>query len=71
VDHPGLDVNAFRGKVKRVSFLGDSVDYEIALADSDVVLRVATPVGQRRKVGEAVGLTIDPAACITLGADGA
>jgi iron(III) transport system ATP-binding protein len=71
VDHPRPEVNAFRGKVKRVSFLGDSVDYEIALTDSDVVLRVATPVGQRRKVGEAVGLTIDPAACITLGADGA
>jgi iron(III) transport system ATP-binding protein len=71
VDHSRPDVNALRGRVKRVSFLGDSVDYEIALADSDVVLRVATPVGHRRKVGEAVGLTIDPAACITLGADGA
>jgi hypothetical protein len=36
-----------------------------------VVLRVVTPVGQRRKVGEMVGLTIDPAACVTLAADGA
>jgi hypothetical protein len=54
-----------------VSFLGDSVDYEIAVVDSDVTLRVATPVGQRRKVGEVVGLTIDPDACVTLAdADG-
>jgi len=36
------------------------------VADSDVVLRVATPVGARHKVGEVVGLTIDPAACVTL-----
>jgi ABC-type Fe3+/spermidine/putrescine transport system ATPase subunit len=66
VDHPGPGVNAFRGEVKRASFLGDSVDYEIALADSDVVLRVVTPVGQRRQAGESVGLEIDPAACVTL-----
>jgi iron(III) transport system ATP-binding protein len=71
VEHPGPGVNALRGRVKRVSFLGDSVDYEIAVVDSDVTLRVATPVGQRRKVGEVVGLTIDPDACVTLAdADG-
>ena len=66
VDHPGPGVNVLRGTVKRASFLGDSVDYEIALADSDIVLRVVTPVGQRRRAGESVGLQIDPAACIML-----
>ena len=66
VDHPAPGVNALRGTVKRASFLGDSVDYEIALADSDIVLRVVTPVGQRRRTGESVGLQIDPAACIML-----
>ena len=66
VDHPAPGVNALRGTVKRASFLGDSVDYEIALADSDIVLRVVTPVGQRRRAGESVGLQIDPAACIML-----
>jgi iron(III) transport system ATP-binding protein len=66
VEHGGPGVNVLRGKVKRASFLGDSVDYEIALADRDVVLRVVTPVGHRRRAGETVGLTIDPTACITL-----
>jgi iron(III) transport system ATP-binding protein len=71
VEHGGPGVNVLRGKVKRASFLGDSVDYEIALADSDVVLRVVTPVGHRRRAGETVALAIDPAACITLGDGGA
>ena len=70
VEHPGPGVNVLRGTVKRASFLGDSVDYEIAVADSDVVLRVVTPVGVRRRVGDAVGLAIDPAACITLADSG-
>jgi len=48
------------------------VDYEIAVADSDVVLRVVTPVGgPRRRPGEAVGLAIDSAACVTLADAGA
>jgi iron(III) transport system ATP-binding protein len=71
VEHGGPGVNVLRGKVKRASFLGDSVDYEISLADSDVVLRVVTPVGHRRRAGDTVGLAIDPAACITLGDGGA
>jgi iron(III) transport system ATP-binding protein len=66
VDHPGPEVNALRGKVKRATFLGDSVDYEVAVADSDVVLRILTPVGQRRKVGEVVSLEIAPTDCVTL-----
>ena len=66
VEHPGPGVNALRGTVKRASFLGDSVDYEVTVADSDVVLRVVTPAGRRRRAGDVVGLEIDPAACITL-----
>jgi iron(III) transport system ATP-binding protein len=61
-------VNALRGTVQRASFLGDSVDYQVQVADSDVVLRVAAPAGLRRRAGEAVGLSIDPAACIPLAA---
>jgi iron(III) transport system ATP-binding protein len=57
---------ALRGTVKRVSFLGDSVDYQVALADSDVVLRVAAPVARRFHAGESVALTIAPSACVAL-----
>ncbi|HEU4369027.1 MAG TPA: ABC transporter ATP-binding protein [Methylomirabilota bacterium] len=64
----GPGVNALRGSVQRASFLGDSVDYQVRLADSDVVLRVAAPASQRLRVGEAVALRIDPAACVALAA---
>src|SRR5882672_347236 len=33
--------NVVSGRVRRVSYLGDAVDYQVELADSDVVLRVA------------------------------
>ena len=32
-----------RGTVQRGSFLGETVDYQIAIADSDIVVRVTTP----------------------------
>jgi iron(III) transport system ATP-binding protein len=60
--------NVLRGTVRRVSFLGDAIDYEIEVADSDVVLRVAAPVSPRGRAGDAVGLVIDPAACVALAA---
>jgi iron(III) transport system ATP-binding protein len=67
---PGASgVNAFRGVIRRAAFLGDSVDYEIALADSDVVLRAAAAPTPRFEIGAAVGLTIDPGACVALGED--
>src|SRR5882724_7364799 len=58
--------NAFRGIVRRAAFLGDSVDYEIAIAASDLVLRVAAAPTPRLPVGAAVGLRIDPSACVPL-----
>jgi iron(III) transport system ATP-binding protein len=61
-------VNALRATVLRASFLGDSVDYQVRVADSDVLLRVAAPAAPRRRAGEAVGLSIEPAACIPLAA---
>ena len=60
--------NVLRGTVQRASFLGDSVDYQVRLADGDVVLRVTAPATTRRRAGEAVNLSIDPAACIALAA---
>jgi ABC-type Fe3+/spermidine/putrescine transport system ATPase subunit len=66
-DRPTPGANVLQGTVRRASFLGDSVDYEIAVADSDIVLRVVTPVGvPRRRAGEVVGLAVDAAACVTL-----
>jgi iron(III) transport system ATP-binding protein len=62
------DVNALQGTVQRASFLGDSVDYQVKLADGEIVLRVAAPASQRLRAGDAVGLRIDPAACIALAA---
>jgi ABC-type Fe3+/spermidine/putrescine transport system ATPase subunit len=59
--------NALLGTVQRVSFLGDGVDCQVAVADSDVVLRVTAPEGTRVRPGELIGLRIDPAACVPLG----
>ena len=58
--------NAFRGTVRRAAFLGDSVDYEIAVADSDLVLRAAAAPTPRFEVGAAVSLRIEPEACVPL-----
>jgi iron(III) transport system ATP-binding protein len=70
----GRDVapgNTVRGTVERASFLGDSVDYQVRVAGTDVVFRVAAPATRRVAVGEAIGLMIDPAACIPLADGGA
>jgi iron(III) transport system ATP-binding protein len=60
------DRDALRGVVHRVSFLGETVDYQIAIADSDVVVRVAAPAGVLLRPGEVVGLRIDPTACVVV-----
>ncbi len=59
-------VNALRGTIRRASFLGDSVDYQIEVAESDLVLRVAASTAWRLRPGDAVGLRIDPTACVPL-----
>ena len=58
--------NMLRGVVQRASFLGEIVDYQVSVADSDLVLRVAAPAIQRVRPGEAVGLRIDRGACVVL-----
>jgi iron(III) transport system ATP-binding protein len=59
--------NLLAGTIKRASFLGDSVDYQVELASAPIVLRVAAPAGQRLPVGSAVEVRIDPAACVPVG----
>ena len=61
--------NSFRGSVRRIAFLGDSVDYEIAVGGVGPVLRAASASPARFAVGAAVAVHIDPAACVPL-ADG-
>src|SRR5439155_3553707 len=58
--------NALRGTVRRTAFLGDTVDYEVAIAGSDLVLRATAAPTPRFEVGAAVGLRIDPGACVPL-----
>jgi len=62
-------VNVIRGTVLRASFLGDSVDYQVNLADGEPVLRVAGPTPPRARAGEGVSLRIPAAACIPLPED--
>jgi TOBE domain len=58
--------NALSGTVRRASYLGNGVDYQVEVEDSDVVLRVAGPTPARARVGERVTLEIPPAVCIPL-----
>ncbi|MEX2146287.1 MAG: TOBE domain-containing protein [Candidatus Rokuibacteriota bacterium] len=59
--------NRLHGAVRRATYLGDGVDYEVALTGTDVVLRVATAPASPRRAGDAVALSIPPAACVPLG----
>jgi iron(III) transport system ATP-binding protein len=61
--------NALPGTVIRASYLGDSVDYQVGLDDSDVVLRVTGPTPARARAGEPVALTVPAEACVLLPAE--
>jgi iron(III) transport system ATP-binding protein len=58
------NANLLRATVRRASYLGTAIDYEMAVDASDVVLRVTAPVSSRFKSGDAATLAIDPAACV-------
>jgi iron(III) transport system ATP-binding protein len=61
--------NMLTGIITRASFLGESIDYQVRLADSDIVLRVQAPAGRRLAVGSVVDLRIEPVACVALNED--
>jgi iron(III) transport system ATP-binding protein len=58
--------NVLSGTVVRASYLGDGVDYQVRLDDSDLVIRVTGPAPARARVGDAVGVTMPPEACVLL-----
>ena len=64
---PGLNVLA--GSVIRASYLGDTVDYQVRLEGSDVVLRVTGPAPARMRPGDSVAVTVPADACVLLPAD--
>src|SRR5436309_3787448 len=65
-----LHANALTGTVRRASYLGDAVDYQVELEESGVILRVAGPTPLRAHVGERVSLRIAAAACVPLADSG-
>jgi iron(III) transport system ATP-binding protein len=60
------DANVLAGTVVRASYLGEAVDYQVALDGSDVVLRVTGPAPARVRLGEPVTVTVPAAACVLL-----
>ena len=60
------DPGVLPGIVQRVSFLGEAVDYQVAVGDGSLVLRVTTPSLRRLRSGEPVGVRVDPSACVVL-----
>jgi ABC-type Fe3+/spermidine/putrescine transport system ATPase subunit len=62
----GGDVNLLRGIVRRASYLGTGVDYEVEVEDGDVTLRVAAPSPSRVAPGARVGLAVPVEACLPL-----
>ena len=58
--------NVLSGRIRRVSYLGDAVDYQVEIEGSDVILRVAAAPALRLRPGETVRLVIPPSACVPL-----
>jgi len=61
--------NVLAGMVQRTSYLGDTVDYQVQLSGSDVVLRVTAAPPARAGAGDSVTLAIAPEACVPLVGD--
>jgi len=60
------EANVLAGTVVRASYLGDGVDYQVRIEESDVVLRVAGPAPPRIRPGERVSVSVAPGACVPL-----
>jgi iron(III) transport system ATP-binding protein len=58
--------NVLDGTIVRASYLGESVDYQVQLEASDVVLRVTGPTPARARPGDAVAVIVPAEACVLL-----
>ena len=58
--------NVVAGTIQRTSDLGDAVDYQVMVNDSDVILRVNAPPPVRLRPGDPVTLAIPPESCVPL-----
>jgi iron(III) transport system ATP-binding protein len=66
---PAAGTNALAGTVLRASSLGDTVDYQVGLEESDVVLRVTGPTPARARAGDPVSVMVAAEACVLLPAE--
>src|SRR3989449_1939576 len=60
------EYNVLSGVVQRTSYLGDAVDYQVRVNESDVTLRVTAPTSIRLSPGVGVRLAVAPEACVPL-----
>jgi iron(III) transport system ATP-binding protein len=64
------NANVLAGTVVRASYLGDGVDYQVRIEESDVVLRVAGPAPPRVRLGESISVSVAVSACVPLASGG-
>jgi ABC-type Fe3+/spermidine/putrescine transport system ATPase subunit len=65
----GDTIGALRGTVRRASYLGEAVDYQVEVEDGGPTLRVWGPSIRRFRAGDAVLLRVPSAACVPLADD--
>src|SRR5262249_52384838 len=67
-EHPSSAAgpNVFAGIVRRASYLGDAIDYQVEIEETGIVLRVAGSIPPKARAGQKVRLTLPPSACIPL-----
>jgi iron(III) transport system ATP-binding protein len=56
--------NVFAGSIARAAYFGDAMDYQVAITETAVTLRVAAAPEPRFTVGQPVVVEIEPRACI-------
>jgi ABC-type Fe3+/spermidine/putrescine transport system ATPase subunit len=63
--------NLLTGLVKRVTYLGETFDYQVRVDGADLALRVSAPPPCRAEPGERVSLAMPAAACVILAPEAA
>jgi ABC-type Fe3+/spermidine/putrescine transport system ATPase subunit len=58
--------NAFAATVRRASYVGAVVEYQVAVEGTDVLLRVTAAVSPRFAPGDVVTILLAPALCVAL-----